>query len=238
MRFASTCCLDQNDNKICDDDEAKDSQKVAEESVAQPIVKEESATEESSQSEVLFEDDFSDEDTLEWEELVDDWKVQGGRYFTGMLGGSTGNVGFVIAGESDWKDYTLEYDVITKNPATNHGSVIGVYIMAQTPSPFSFSGYAASVGYDGSATLVRYANGKPNDLIRMMKEEFVLVPDKLYSVKFQKVGQDLRFKIWEKGNEEPNWQLVAQDSFYSKGYIAFDTWQTQMSIDNVKVVGE
>lgn len=250
IRFASTCCLDQNNNKICDKDEVSQKTEVAEKQIekeSSPTINTQETPQEQKiekQEEVkeieygiLLEDTFSNDNTEKWLEVVDDWQVINGQYYTSMIGGFTGEVGFVMAGDLSWRDYTLEFDFIPSYSATEHGNVIGVYIMAQKTSPYSFSGYASSIGYDKTATIAKYENGKPKDLIKIFNENFGFNSSTTYNVKLQKIGKDIKLKVWEKGSQEPEWQLTAQDDKFNSGYIAFDTWNTKMSIDNVKVIG-
>ena len=184
---------------------------------------------------VLFSDNFEDGNSDGWIEVVDDWQIRNGTYCTDMIGGSTGNVGHVATGSNLWSNYTFKFDVIPKFPATSNGNVIGVYIMAQEPRAFNFNGYAAPVGYNSEVALAKYVNGFPTDIIKLTNPAFTLETGRTHSVKYQKIGDILRLKVWEVGEQEPDWQIQAQDSTYSSGLVAVSTWNTRICIDNVEV---
>lgn len=179
----------------------------------------------------LLSDDFEDGNSDAWTEVVDDWQIRNGTYCTDMIGGTTGNVGLAMAGSKNWSNYTFKFDVVTRQGA----NVIGVYILAQEAEAFNFDGYAAAVGFNSEVTLARYINGVPTDLIKQAKPEFTLESGRFHSLKYQKDGDTLRLKVWERDQPEPDWQIQAVDTTYASGIVGVDTWNTRICIDNVNV---
>lgn len=63
-----------------------------------------------------------------------------------------------------------------------------------------------------------------------------MAEDTWYTMKMRASGNEIRCKIWLRGQEEPGWQIYAKDTLFTNGMVGLEAYKGEHQFDNVKIL--
>jgi hypothetical protein len=191
---------------------------------------------------VLFADNFDTGPSPTWYAPRGGWRAENQHYLNHQTSGFADSAHPLFNGSADLTNYTVQMDFSPTVPASQ-GAVLNILVnLSQQAIPWPIAGttgYNVGFGYNSNVGISRLdGNGTGEYLLNVPSDPRVVMSvGHVYVVAVAAEFGALKFKVYEKGTDDPGWLYVVEDDTYRNGHFGVFTWNTLGWIDNVVVTG-